>query len=609
MRNHLKDSVLDSVDIVDLIGEHVSLKRRGKEFVGLCPFHPDKTPSLNVNPSKRIFKCFACGAGGDVIRFVQLRERVEFSEAVRILAQRAGLEQRFDRPSEHVGVDDRQPLLDVMKWASGVFQSNLASGAGTVAREYALRRGLNEQTLSTHAIGFAADSWDQLLGRAERAGVPFEHLQNAGLCGVSEKGKRFDRFRNRLMFPICDGSGRPIALGGRTLADDPAKYLNSPETPLFGKSRVLYGLHLARRAIEEKRQAIVVEGYLDAALLYQFGIQNVVATLGTALSDAHVKLLKRQCDELVLCFDGDDAGNRAADRGLELALQHQVEVRVLVLPDGLDPADCLITRGAETFLQLLQSAVPALEFRWLRLKAEYGGSDEPRLRRAAAAEFLQFISRTASARGMNPVEQGLLVSKLSEMLSIPAHSVYASLALMRRTKPRRETDGTDDVPLESRYASSVRGVPPALVCAAEAALGWIVLDSACFSASDEVLYAAFSMCEVWKRMYARMLELRERLGDFVRVDVVGLCDDAESMELISRALARVDEQAAAREAFAEVRARLRSELDALRMSEMQRELNLADPQASGSDEAFRKYMAMARGQCSAVAVERRSAAV
>lgn len=608
MRNHLKDSVLDAVDIVDLIGEHVSLKRRGKEFVGLCPFHPDKTPSLNVNPTKRIFKCFACGAGGDVIRFVQLRERVEFPEALRILARRAGLDDRSERTSDHAP-DDREPLLEVLKWATGVFRTNLAGGAGAAAREYALRRGLTEQTLETHAIGFAPDAWDHLIGRAERAALKFEHLQQTGLCGVSEKGKRFDRFRNRLIFPICDGSGRTIAFGGRTLADDPAKYLNSPETPLFSKSRVLYGLHLARRAIEQQRQVIVVEGYLDAALLYQFGFQNVVATLGTALSDAHVKLLKRQCDELVLCFDGDDAGNRAADRGLDLALQQQVDVRVLVLPDGLDPADCLITRGAETFSQLLQSAVPALEFRWLRLKAEYGGSDEPRLRRAAAAEFLQFISRTASARGMNPVEQGLLVSKLSEMLSIPAHSVYASLASMRRTKPRRETDGTDDVPPESAYATSVRGVPPAMVCAAEAALGWIVLDSACFSGTDEVLYAAFSMCEVWKRMYARILELHERLGDFVRADVVGQCDDAESMELLARALARVDEQAAARDAFAEVRARLSSELDALRMSEMQRDLNLADPQGSEGDEAFRKYLAMARGQSSAVAVERRSLAV
>ncbi|RMF77549.1 MAG: DNA primase, partial [Planctomycetota bacterium] len=284
----LKDEVLDAVDIVDVIGQRVALKRKGREFVGLCPFHPDKRPSLSVSPTKRIFKCWSCGVGGDVIKFVQLSERVDFRTALHSLAERAGIatHARGDE-SARAGANQRERLREVLAWATRHFQRNLRGPQGKAALQYARSRGISDETIDRFGVGFARAAWDDLVNTAQRAGVSVAELQLAGLAATSDSGRTYDRFRNRLMLPIRDGQGRCVAFGGRTLGDDPAKYLNSPETALFSKSRILYALDLARPAIQREREAIVVEGYLDAVLLHQAGIDNVVATLGIALTDPH----------------------------------------------------------------------------------------------------------------------------------------------------------------------------------------------------------------------------------------------------------------------------------------------------------------------------------
>ena len=231
MDNSLKDRVLEAVDIVEVIGERISLARKGREFVGLCPFHPDHKPSLSVNPNKRIFKCFSCGEGGDVIKFVQKLDRLDFRDALAQLAQRAGIEMTTGTADRHAAAQ-RAALQATVAWAQDHFRRNLYSApAGEAARSYALQRGLNTQTLERYAIGLALDAWDDVLSAARRRGLRPEILQQAGLTATNERGRVYDRFRNRLIFPICDALGRPIAFGGRTLGDDPAKYLNSPETP------------------------------------------------------------------------------------------------------------------------------------------------------------------------------------------------------------------------------------------------------------------------------------------------------------------------------------------------------------------------------------------
>ena len=355
MHNSLKERVLESIDIVDVIGERVSLARKGREYVGLCPFHDDHRPSMSVSPQKQIFKCWSCGVGGDVIKFVQLSQRVEFKEALAILARRAGIELRRSSSDERSAAL-REQARETLSWARSRFQRNLReTPGGKQAAEYAHTRGMTDATIERFRLGYAANSWDDLLAQSRQAGISQAVLQQAGLITTNEQGKTYDRFRNRLIFPINDALGRCVAFGGRTMGDDSAKYLNSPETALFSKSRVLYGLDAARQAISGAREAVVVEGYTVAVLLSQACVGNVLATLGTSLTDAHVKLLARLSDRVVMCFDSDEAGQRAADRAVETALRHRIDVLVTVMPEGQDPADFITGQGVDAFKRALHT--------------------------------------------------------------------------------------------------------------------------------------------------------------------------------------------------------------------------------------------------------------
>lgn len=603
MHNSLKDNVLDAVDIVELIGEFVALKRKGREFIGLCPFHPDRKPSLNVSPAKRIFKCWSCGAGGDAIKFVQLRERVDFRQALQSLAKRVGL----DSPRHTVNPQanaQREQLLRAVQWASKHFSENLAGHAdGRRAREYAEHRGLTDKTIERFRIGFAPDLWDDLVAAAQRAGMPADVAETAGLIGTGRQGKRFDRFRDRLMFTICDALGRPVAFGGRTLGDDSAKYLNSPETPLFSKSRILYGLDLARPAIQKASQVVVVEGYMDAVLLAQHGVENVVATLGTALSDAHAKLLRPHAESIVLCFDGDDAGLRAADRAVEIALQRGVEVAVLELPDNHDPADYVREHGRERFESLLQSATPALEFKWTLTERTIVRSG-PRAKSVAIDDFLGFVAR-AGGGGIGLSEQGLLVGRLADMLSVPADVVYQMLARARAGVRREAIPDTPDSNCTSVYDASVRGVPAAVVSAMEEIFGWIVTDSACSRFADALFREAADLSPSWKQLAAIVDRAAAQSDDFSKADIVASCDDAAVLEMISRVCERIDSGADASAACENAVQRLASEMDALRMAELRNKLRGSDPADKGSEEAFRSFLDMARRQNGSLAAERR----
>lgn len=365
----VKERVREATDIVDLVGTYLSLRRQGRSLAGLCPWHDDSKPSLTVNPERQTFRCWVCNIGGDVFSFLMKMERIEFPEALEQLAARAGIEMpRRSRGVISAGGDGRSTLLEVLEWARGRFEWALASiPEASAAREYAASRGLTDERAKRFGIGYAPGGWDWLSRQAVAAGLSQHVLVECGLAVErQDRSGLYDRFRERLMFPIRDVAGRCIAFGGRSLpgaATDTAKYINSPETAIFSKRSTLYGLDAARDAIIRSRRAIVVEGYTDCIAAHQAGVQDVVAVLGTALGDRHVRLLRRYADRIVVLLDGDEAGRRRADEILELILSEPIDVRIARLPTGVDPADLLRSTGPDAFLAVVEAAVDPLEYR------------------------------------------------------------------------------------------------------------------------------------------------------------------------------------------------------------------------------------------------------
>ncbi len=437
-----KALVLQAIDIVQLIGQSVALKRRGKDFVGLCPFHSEKTPSFHVSPTKQFFRCYGCKAGGNAIDFVMQRDRVAFMEALRALGEQAGVEMpKFGVPKEKMG--ERQVLLEAHSAACGFFEKLLTDeNAGRAAREYLDRRGINAESIKRFQIGIAPDAWDGLLRSPVMKKYPPSLLQQAGLLKSRDNGNGFyDTFRNRLIFPIRDENARIIAFGGRVMpgSEDPAKYLNSPETPLFSKSRCVFGLDLARQRIVETRTVVVVEGYTDVLMAHQFGVSNVVATLGTAMTEQHVAIMRRFADKIVLLFDADTAGDTAVNRAVELFLTQPIEITIASMPQGVDPDEYLIRHGAEAFEKVLATASDALTFKWKQLDRQFAGSDDLTGRQRAVEEYLGTL---AAARGSGPVDSirwGQALSRVSRLTDVPVEELNKRF---RTRKPPKRSAGT-----------------------------------------------------------------------------------------------------------------------------------------------------------------------
>ncbi|MEH6470536.1 MAG: DNA primase [Halopseudomonas sp.] len=359
------DDLLHRTDIVDVVEERVQLKRTGRNYSGLCPFHQEKSPSFSVNPEKQFFYCFGCGAGGNALGFVMEYDRLEFREAVETLAKRHGLEipAQANEHSEHDR--QRQRSYELLQRADDFYQEQLrCHPERNKAVDYLKQRGLSGSIAKQFGIGYAPPGWDHLLkliGNEQQ-----NALDEAGLViQKPEEKKCYDRFRDRIMFPIVDMRGRVIAFGGRVLTDEKPKYLNSPETLTFKKHEELYGLYQARQANRELHRVIIVEGYMDVVALAQFGINNAVATLGTATSEHHLRRLFKLMPEVVFCFDGDNAGRKAAKRALESALplmEDGRQARFLFLPDGEDPDTMVRNEGSDAFNQRIEQALPLSQF-------------------------------------------------------------------------------------------------------------------------------------------------------------------------------------------------------------------------------------------------------
>jgi DNA primase len=579
MDNSLKEKVLQASDIVEVVGERVALKRAGREYVGLCPFHADHNPSMYVSPAKQIFKCWSCGAGGDVIRFIERFERVEFRDALAILAQRAGIDhQRHDHTPQNNQL--RDALRSAVTWARDFFRRQLhETSAGAAALKYAEKRGLSADTIARHELGFAPDDYQALLGQATPTGLTPQALIDAGLVAVSEQGRQYDRFRNRLIFPIQDTQGRVIAFGGRALGDDRAKYLNSPETPLFNKSRVLYAMDLAREAMAQKREAIVVEGYMDAVVLHQAGYAHTVATLGTSLTDAHARLLQTRAATIFLCFDGDEAGLHAADRAVEVALRAQAQVRVAVLPPGEDPADIVLGRGIESFQDQLNRAQDALEFKWLQMVKAFG-DESPQARRDATEAFLHFVAAASDAGRVDLLQQHLLIGRLSELLSIPGESVLNLLNQTKRRPAPRAAAGISADVSASALSVELNGVPTGVVAAVETLLGLLMTHSQSWTAVTDDLARALAHSQTWQRLYGLLLDVHEELGEYSIGDVVQRCDTDVLLEAVDRARGRIKSDVSVEDGMAAATEQLAAEMRSLRIAALQDELR----QGGGEDE-------------------------
>jgi len=440
--------VQQATDIVDLISQYVALKKRGKEFVGLCPFHDDHRPSLNVSPTKQIFKCFSCGAGGTAINFLMLYEKLGFPEAVRTLAERANIPLPRDTAGEaQESGPSKNDLLSVTAFAADFFRSQLRSAAGAAALAYARKRGLSEESIKRFALGYAPDSWDALLKAARAKHLTPALLLAAGLIVKKDDGTGcYDRFRNRLIFPIFDAAGSVIAFGGRALDESKqAKYLNSPETPLFDKSAQFYALNWAREAIVSSSQAVVVEGYLDALVPIQAGVGNVVATMGTALTERHVRVLSRYAGDVVLVFDADIAGASAAQRALETFISQRFHVRVATVPAGKDPCDYVLAEGGEAFGRLIAQAPDALKYAWDRCYGSYAAAGaRPADRTKIADEFLRLVASSAAYGAIDEIRRGELAQHIGHMLNIPPADLQRHMRRLARQTPRQRLGGAPD---------------------------------------------------------------------------------------------------------------------------------------------------------------------
>jgi len=440
------EQVRQSTDIVELISDHVQLTRRGRNFLGLCPFHDDHSPSFNVSQEKQIYKCFVCGAGGNAFKFLMEMERISFGEAVRKLAQRCGVE----LPESREDTRGRQEALDGLYRANELavkYYSHLLinDARGEQARTYLDSRGLNRETLEAFSLGCAPDAWDGFLRVAGRRGVGPELLQEAGLAVPRSGGTGYyDRFRNRVMFPIASATGRTVAFGARALdAQEQAKYLNSPETPIYHKSATLYGLWRGRDTIRTEGVALVVEGYMDVIALAQSGIENAVASSGTALTPEHARLLRRYADRAVLVFDGDAAGTAAAVRGVESLFGVDLDVRVISLPQGEDPDSYVRTHGPEGFLELVQAAQTALHFllAWVGRQHDLGTGDG---KARAAATLAGFLVRVD-----DEVRRRFLIQEAAEGLGIDEGTIVQALKGAQRPRLVRRSEPEETEPAEA----------------------------------------------------------------------------------------------------------------------------------------------------------------
>jgi DNA primase len=406
--------VKDGNDIVEIISETVKLRRAGRNYAGLCPFHNEKTPSFSVSSDKQIYKCFGCGEAGNVVTFVMKTKNLPFMDALKFLADRINLSIET-RESSNKGLDDKkEKLYNINVECARYFFRNLQRTPA--ALEYFRRRGIADSTIKRFGLGYSLEGWNNLIYYLKKKGYTELDLISAGVVNKKDNGGVYDKFRNRVMFPIFDYKGKVIGFGGRVLDDSKPKYLNSPETIIFNKGINLYGLNFAIKNNSE-RFFIIVEGYMDCISLHQYGITNVVASLGTALTTSQAKLLKRYADKVIISYDADLAGQAATMRGLDILRNEGFDVRVLSVPSGKDPDEYIRSNGKDAFMRLANEAMPLIEY---RIKQAKEGIDFTK-----DEMIIQYTKKvTEILADLDPVEKDVYIRKISEDTGIKEQAIY-----------------------------------------------------------------------------------------------------------------------------------------------------------------------------------------
>lgn len=445
------DEVIAKNDIVDLISRYTTLKRVGNRYQALCPLHNDKkTPSFSVSPDKQLFHCFGCGAGGTVIHFVMARENLDFMEAVKLLADKAGIpvpdyRSQSERSRAAAIHNKKKRMYEMNSDAARYFFSNLTAKGNEKALEYLYGRGLTNSTIKEFGLGYAKESWSALIDFMKTKGYTEEELAEGGLAKRRDGGSYYDVFRDRVMFPIFDLRGNVIAFGGRTLNDSQAKYLNSPETLVFKKKENLFAMNIAKNS--KSGQFLLMEGYMDVISLHQNGFDNAVASLGTAFTPQQAEILKRYADKAVLCYDADEAGQKAADRAGDILREAGIKTRVLTITDGKDPDEYIHTKGKEMFGLLVDNAESFIEYKIGKIEKQYNLDD--------TVEKIEFIEQIAKilANIKNDVEREIYIKNTARKTDISPESIAAqvqNLALRQRQAKKMKDMRSDKRSFEER---------------------------------------------------------------------------------------------------------------------------------------------------------------
>lgn len=562
-----KIQIQQQTDIVRLIGEQVALRPKGKEFAGLCPFHDDKSPSMFVSPQKQIFKCFSCGAGGDAYRFVMDYHKMSFPEAMQFLADRAGIELKREGPRGR-GAEgpsqksQRDRIADANEKAVGFFRACLKHPEhGKIARDYITKRGISDEMVTVFQLGVAPDRWDGLMTMIASKGWDTGAFAESGLIkqrrgnesnppSSNSNAGHYDALRHRLVFPIFDAIGRPIAFGGRKLREeDEPKYLNSPETPLFNKSATLYGLHAAKKPIIDSKTAVIVEGYTDVIACHQAGASNVVATLGTALTPQHARELRKYAEKVVLVFDADTAGQKAADRAVEVFLTGDVDVAIAVLPPGEDP-DSLMKRpdGPEQWRGLVNAAEDALAYLFARMAEQLDSNSTITGRERLTQEYLTRLAGMGLHRA-GTIRRSLVIQQLASLTHLSEQQVADQLKARAASSaptprpaspeppPESAPDESHASPFNDMYESEAETVADgenrhklkAVALAERQLIGGLMMDNALFHHAltdgrelDEAMMPGEFVTPGHRRLYER---IHQRLSEGQSVTLASLLTD------------------------------------------------------------------------------------
>jgi len=499
-------------DIVDIISETVKLKRSGRNYMGLCPFHNEKSPSFSVSQDKQIYKCFSCGEAGNVITYVMKKKNLDFMEALKVLAEKVNIPLDLGNGEPSEVTKKREILFRANIESARIFFNNLA--VNNAAKEYFLNRGIQESTIRKFGLGYGNDSWNNLIYQLRKKGIRDEIMLEAGLVIKNEKkGNIFDRFRNRVMFPIFDIKGRVIGFGGRVLDDSKPKYLNSPETLVFQKGTNLYGLNLAIKNTMEDRYFVIVEGYMDCISLHQYGITNVVASLGTALTVNQARLLKRYADKVIISYDADVAGQTATMRGLEVLRDAGFDVRVLIIPKGKDPDEFIRSNGKGAFLKLIESALPLINYRLKRAEEGINFKDQESL-------IIYGDKVTNILTELNPVEKDVYIKKISEDTGLKEQSLYDLLTMTKNSKEtslmnKKEENGTK-LYVEPGYLK------------AEKSLLKLMLNNEYYKSIIKTLSLEDFNIDSHKKIFSLLCKGREENSKNLLAYVESGCDDIES---------------------------------------------------------------------------------